>query len=711
MQRRTSIRQKLAVAVAVPLVALVVVTTLEVMASRRQADEVREQSRLAHATLGPDGLLAALQEEALLASSTIAGVDPGEGLTVSNNEEARQQTDEAIDAFRRRTAEAGDRTTTAYAPALDGLDALAAVRESVDAYRGEAIVEAVDIDNPGAVEQTDGFDAGSNAYRQYTALIEPFYDANGRIADAVDDTTLRNGTNLVNLAARQNDVAGNMLRATAISMFTDGGIDPATELPEISELLGTFDEYNDKMRSLATGPYAPMGDTLFADERVETFRTLIAEAAQGQDVQASQLLDARISASDSPYTAFRNDAAEVLEDEAASRDAGATARERWFLVLATLVLGLAFVSTWLTSRSITRPLRSLTRQARDMAERRLPGALREILDRPLGEDVTIPVLEPVHVETRDEVIEVADALNTVESTAVDLAVEQAVLRRNIADAFLNLGRRNQNLLSRQLDFITELESQETDPDTLASLFRLDHLATRMRRNAESLLVLAGGQPPRTWSAPIQVNAIIRAAFGEVEGYERVQLGGIDQATVMGSAAADLAHLVAELLENALAFSPPTEAVRVRGMAAPHGYVLTIIDRGVGMTPSDLEAANRRLAGTESFTVAPSKYLGHYVAGRLAGAHAVTVRVDSPGNRGLVATIVLPPSLLVDMQVPSIPAPGAPVGVGVAAASAPGEPAGWLPRSPYVPAIAPAPGRPGTPIPSPSPAPGILPGPL
>ena len=185
----------------------------------------------------------------------------------------------------------------------------------------------------------------------------------------------------------------------------------------------------------------------------------------------------------------------------------------------------------IVSRSITKPLRALTSEAKDMAERRLPEAVINILETPLGDDVVMPHVTPVRLQTRDEVADVSDALNTVQDTALDLAVEQAVLRRNIADSFVNLGRRNQNLLGRQLDFITELETNETDADTLANLFRLDHLATRMRRNAESLLVLAGIEPPRQWAAPVRLTDVIRAALGEVEDYQRVTVRGVEPATI------------------------------------------------------------------------------------------------------------------------------------------------------------------------------------
>jgi hypothetical protein len=238
-----------------------------------------------------------------------------------------------------------------------------------------------------------------------------------------------------------------------------------------------------------------------------------------------------------------------------------------------------------------------------------------------------------------------------------------VLRRNIADSFVNLGRRNQNLLSRQLDFITELERNETDPDALASLFRLDHLATRMRRNAESLLVLAGIDPPRKWAAPVRLNDVIRAALSEIEDYQRVTVVAVEPATVIGSAAAGLAHLLAELMENAVTFSAPDQTVEVRGRSLSEGgYMLAVIDQGLGMSPDELEAANRRLAGTESFTIAPSKYLGHYVTGNLASRHGITVRLQSSavgglvGGGGITATIALPPALLT--TEPTTDTPGA-----------------------------------------------------
>jgi signal transduction histidine kinase len=346
------------------------------------------------------------------------------------------------------------------------------------------------------------------------------------------------------------------------------------------------------------------------------------------------------------YPPLQNALLDRVLDRADELDADAAGRQRLFLGLAGGALIVATALTLLISRSITRPLHSLTDQAIDMASGRLPEAVRGILATPLGTDVKVPETTPLSVTSRDEIADVTEALNTAQESALGLAVEQAILRHNIADSFVNLGRRNQNLLGRQLDFITELETNESDPDTLASLFQLDHLATRMRRNAESLLVLAGIEPSRRWSAPVRVSDVIRAALGEVENYERVQIEPIEPAPIVGSAAADVAHLLAELIENALSFSPPDVSVVIRGRwREPDGYRLTIIDQGIGMSAEAVAQANVRLAGSESFTVAPSKYLGHYVAGNLAARHGIQVQLVSQSGRGTVAGVDLPNSLI------------------------------------------------------------------
>ena len=407
----------------------------------------------------------------------------------------------------------------------------------------------------------------------YSQIMQPFFDANKRVALAIDEPELRRGAELTDLSAHQTDLIAALVRDLLLAQVggeAPDGVNTPAEIAGISRRLAELRANEQLIATKATGAYRPLAEDLFSSEEIIEFPELVDEALATTSVEIGPVMTT--SAGDDPetfgYTVFRTATTETLRDQAADLEAAASARQRWFAVLAAVTVLVAGLVTWLVSRSITRPLRSLTYQAKDMAERKLPDAVVDILETPLGDDVTVPTIDPVTIETRDEVADVADALNTVQDTALDLAVEQAVLRRNIADSFVNLGRRNQNLLGRQLDFITELESNEADPDTLANLFRLDHLATRMRRNAESLLVLAGIEPPRKWAAPVRITDVIRAALGEVEDYQRVTVRGVEPATIVGSAAADLAHLLAELVENALGVLAPRPDRRHPGPQPP-----------------------------------------------------------------------------------------------------------------------------------------------
>jgi signal transduction histidine kinase len=632
--RRIPIRGKLAAALAIPIAALLVVAGLEVLQSTRDADEVKEQTDLATASVGPSGLISSLQNERNYASLWLLGFEGAVQVPVENFDEAKQATDAAFESFRADIESKGGEVVETYGPALGALDGLAELRQQVDTYEGTRDRFNTDVSDPNFVG--------------YTEIVAQLFNANTQVALAIDDPVLRRGVELTDLASRQTDVIARNIRSLLLPGVTGNNLLDSS--PEIAEASGLFSQVlaNDaQAQSLGAGVYEPAARRLKEENDATGFIPLVQrtlDEAPGQ-VPLDEILDTVDVDQDTAWYGFRQRVEDILVDRADDLNAAAERTRMWFIVLAVVAVGVAVLVTWLVSRSITRPLRSLTGQATAMADHRLPEAVLDILDTPLGEDVEVPEVDPVAVHTRDEVSDVAEALNTVQDTALDLAVEQAVLRRNIADSFVNLGRRNQNLLGRQLDFITELETNETNPDTLSNLFRLDHLATRMRRNAESLLVLAGVEPPRKWAAPVRLTDVIRAALGEVEDYQRVTVRGVEPATIVGAAAADLAHLLAELIENALVFSPPDQTVDIRGRTRHDGYTLAIIDSGLGMPPADIEAANRRLAGEESFTIAPSKYLGHYVAGNLAARHGITVHLDnSPGN-GITATVRLPGSLL------------------------------------------------------------------
>ncbi|MER6358194.1 nitrate- and nitrite sensing domain-containing protein [Streptomyces sp. NPDC001634] len=335
-----------------------------------------------------------------------------------------------------------------------------------------------------------------------------------------------------------------------------------------------------------------------------------------------------------------------------------------YLVAGTLVAALVAALAAFASRSLTRPLGALAEAAHDVARHRLPATVARIQQSP-QEDVEVLLAAdgPDNPDARQlggtaEIAEVAASLHQVEKTALHLAAQQAGLRRNTTESLANLGRRNQNLVRRQLGLITRLERQELDPDALAELFELDHLATRMRRNAESLLVLAGQNPPRPTAAPAGGLEVVQAAVAEVEQYRRVLIAAVEPVRVRGHAVADVAHLLAELIENGLTFSPPTEPVEVHGWydSEDDTYCFAVVDHGVGMSEADKERAHGRFSGSgeEALLGAPTRFLGHLVVGRLAHrlGEGTQVHLFDTAGGGLSALLALPGRLLAPAEDPS-----------------------------------------------------------
>ncbi len=632
MFRTTHIRTKLAAALAVPLVALGAIAAFEVVTASNQVGELQDQSELATSSIGPGSLLVHLQDERNRASIDLIGLGSSAGLPVASNQEARELTDDAVPELQSLVQRRGGEVEAAFAPAWVAMSDLQDLRATIDAYTGP-----MDLAND---------ELANEVFSRYTTIIEAFFDGTTTLARSVDDAELRNGVEIIDAATRQSEMRARIVRNVLLAVVS-GTVDSPQVGQEIAALYDRARGFDADIRSNAAGPYEGIADATFAESGVLGFNSQVEGLLAGGQPDINALLTSARSEPDIGYAGLRSRAADELSSEADRVEAEAVDRQQLVAGIALAALLLALVVTSVASRSITRPLRSLRSQAENMAGERLPTAVRQILDTPPGEDVVIPEVEPIAVDTRDEVADVAAALSAVQASAVDLAVEQAVLRRNISDSYINLGRRNQNLLSRQLDFITELERNEADPDTLEGLFRLDHLATRMRRNAESLLVLAGVEPPRQWAAPVKLSDVVRAALGEVEDYHRVVVRHLEPAGMTGSAASDVAHVLAELLENALSFSPPDEHVEIKGRLTTSGYTIAVTDNGLGMSPDDLERANRRLAGAESFTVAPSRYLGHYVAGHLAARHGLVVELhDSPAG-GITARVDVPMALLDD----------------------------------------------------------------
>ncbi|MGX6606879.1 sensor histidine kinase [Micromonosporaceae bacterium Da 78-11] len=321
------------------------------------------------------------------------------------------------------------------------------------------------------------------------------------------------------------------------------------------------------------------------------------------------------------------------------------------VLLAMLLLAILFA--WLVARSMARSLRELRQGALSVAQFGLPHAVNRLRDPTLSSSLTPAQLadqiaEPLPVRSRDEFGQVTEAFNAVHLEAVRTAAEQAALRSSVATMFVNLARRSQILVDRLIGHLDRLERGEEDPDRLAELFQLDHLATRMRRNDENLLVLAGADSTRVQREPAALIDVLRAAQSEVEHYTRIEFGMIDRdIEVAAHAVNDMVHLVAELFDNATAFSPPNSTVIVEARRLGDSALLSVEDRGIGISREQLRDLNERLANPPMVDVAVSRMMGLVVVARLANRHAVKVELrPSDTERGTVAEVGLPLSVLV-----------------------------------------------------------------
>ncbi|MGA4839390.1 nitrate- and nitrite sensing domain-containing protein [Streptomyces sp. G45] len=347
------------------------------------------------------------------------------------------------------------------------------------------------------------------------------------------------------------------------------------------------------------------------------------------------------------FDAYRTIEAD-LADKAVSEASGIAddAKTDAFITGAAVVVALlaAFVLAGFMARQMSQNMRSLRTAAFGIAEQRLPMLVDQLSRTDPGRVDTR--VQPIPITTTDEIGEVARAFDQVHREAVRLASEQALLRGNINAIFTNLSRRNQSLIEGQLSLITDLENNEADPDQLESLFKLDHLATRMRRNGENLLVLSGEEPGRRWDQPVPLVDVLRAASSEVEQYERIELEGVPEAEIHGLAVTDLVHLLAELLENATTFSSPQTKVKVTATRLPDGRVMVEIhDKGIGLTAEDFADINHRLANPPTVDAAISQRMGLFVVGRLSDRHGIRVQLRPSGEQaGTTSLVMLPENI-------------------------------------------------------------------
>ncbi len=337
---------------------------------------------------------------------------------------------------------------------------------------------------------------------------------------------------------------------------------------------------------------------------------------------------------------------QLADGVAAESGANAAKSESEALLVAGIAAGvllIALLGAYAVIRSVVRRVRGVTSAAVEVSEVDLPN-LVEALQNP-REDLTN--LQPTQIDSAgyDEVGDLAKSFTLLHKTLIEVASQQMdILRKGVSEIFVTLARRNRSLVDRQLALLDELESREEDPDTLGGYYKLDHLATRMRRNAESLLVLAGTEPTRIWSNPLPISEIIRAALGEVDDYQRVDIMALEPALVSGRAVADIAHLMSELLDNGTQYSSPADRVRVAGLFDPAGYMLTVSDSGIGMSDGRMLDLNQLLESPPVLGLALEPTLGMYVVARLASRHGIKVQLIA-GAPGLTVRVMLPKDLI------------------------------------------------------------------
>lgn len=629
--RGKSIRRKIVALLLVPLVSLTAIWAFATVLTGRAAGDLFNVSSVVEKIGYPtEDTVRVIQQERRQSLVYLADPRAADGLT--DLRRSRAATDEAVAKIRRNSENPdvrdamGQATDSRVAAVLDAFDGLQSLRRSVE----------------------DGTVNRGQALGLYNHLVDPCYVllSNLHVVDNVEmDKQYRA---LVNLArareflSREDALLGSSLVVGKLTR---------DETRDVSDLVA--------QRTLLYDVNLPL---LPSSERGH-FERFWKNAASAPLRVAEQAAASTTSGTPRNVTAQTwNTAAGAalaklgtLDDQANDRYQDRVRPVAMRVILKAAVAGVLGLIALLFSlflsvrigRGLIRDLRQLRLDAHEASGVRLPSVMRRLS---VGEVVDVETEVPRLEYDRNEIGDVGQALNTLQRAAVEAAVKQAELRSGVSEVFVNLARRSQVLLHKQLTLLDTMERRTEDTDELADLFRLDHLTTRMRRHAEGLVILSGAAPSRQWRKPVQLMDIVRAAVAEVEDYERIEVRRLPRIAVTGPAVADLTHLVAELLENATVFSPPHTAVQVLGERVANGFTLEINDRGLGMAAEALLDANLRLAETPEFELSDTDRLGLFVVSRLAQRQNVRVSLQPSPYGGTTAVVFIPDALLSD-EVP------------------------------------------------------------
>jgi hypothetical protein len=626
--RGKSIRRKIVALLLVPLVSLMAIWGFATVLTGREAARLFHVSSMVENIGYPtEDTVRVLQQERRQTLVYLA--DPRASDALSALRTTQDATDDAVTTFRTNAKDPDvrddmdaddDERVTAVLDAFEGIDSL---RRSVE----------------------EGTVTRAQAFSQYNRLVDPCYTLLAAL-DGVDSVELdKQARALVNitrareLLSREDALLGSAL---VVGKLTRDEIRQVSDLAAQRTMLydvslpvlpaAERERYDSFWKNATTAPLRS------AEQSVTSSGpgTPRAVTAKSWDAAAGSVLDELATLDDQ--------AGDRYQDRVRPDATGVIVKASVAGVLGLVALIFSLVVSVRVGRTLIRDLRRLRLEAHEASGVRLPSVMRRLS---AGEQVDVETEVPRLEYDKNEIGEVGQALNTLQRAAVEAAVKQAELRAGVSEVFVNLARRSQVLLHKQLTLLDTMERRTEDTDELADLFRLDHLTTRMRRHAEGLVILSGAAPSRQWRKPVQLMDVVRAAVAEVEDYERIEVRRLPRVAVTGPAVADLTHLVAELLENATVFSPPHTAVQVLGERVANGFTLEIHDRGLGMAADALLDANLRLAETPEFELSDTDRLGLFVVSRLAQRQNVRVSLQPSPYGGTTAVVFIPDTLLTD----------------------------------------------------------------
>ncbi|HWD04297.1 MAG TPA: nitrate- and nitrite sensing domain-containing protein [Amycolatopsis sp.] len=639
--RNWHLRTKLFVVLLIPALAVVGLVGLRVSSDLRDARQLAEFAARGRVDSTVAEVLHQLQRERDVTVRFVAGNRQGPTTDLTGQ---RTRVDEAIGTFEKTLADSKSRLNAAALGSLqqsdDRLRVLGGLRYSAEhsAFPADAVL------------------------RSYSELISGLLDISDTAAADVSDPELARLRLAGNALARIKDQM-SVKRAILAEALAQGSLNrdrTRALLGAEAELSAARNDY----RTFATPDQQRMYDDtvigLVVDIGNDMVESALTRAENGQSLQGLDPNQWDTAATYTVNLAYQVQKALLVQLQEQTDALAAQARTAtiWDGGIVLAVLLVAGILSVVIARSLLRPLRVLRRTALDVADHRLPEAVQRLLTDPDPAPENLrhrAAVAPVPVFTREEVGQVARAFDAVHGEAVRLAAEQAMLRENVNSMFVNLSQRSQDLVERQLSVLDRMEAGEQDPDTLAGLFELDHLATRMRRNSENLLVLSGTDLVREDSGAVAADEIIGAAVSEVEDYQRIELGSAPALAVRGEVVNDLVHVVSELLENATRYSPERTTVSVESEWMPDGgWRVEITDRGAGMPQAEIDRTNARLAKPPQVDVEVSRRMGLFVVASLAGRHHIDVSLRLADGTGITATVLVPAALIV--EPPESPSP-------------------------------------------------------